>query len=170
MWQMLSMNGFTIKVGDWPRFFPPCSMALSYCKLIANLRAKTHMQMTSLISCFPDRNLGFKISLHCPCCTFVPSNNYIIPNKTEELEARFAGKWNSIIWDGGGLLLGFHGGARVSLHLIGWWDKGSFIMWMTIWLEKARSRKDWKKGKGTDSKFPRLTAAGMDDQSNLLAR
>ncbi|XP_013013124.1 transforming growth factor beta-2 proprotein isoform X2 [Cavia porcellus] len=38
-----------------------------------------------------DRNLGFKISLHCPCCTFVPSNNYIIPNKTEELEARFAG-------------------------------------------------------------------------------
>nr|XP_023422668.1 transforming growth factor beta-2 isoform X4 [Cavia porcellus] len=37
-----------------------------------------------------DRNLGFKISLHCPCCTFVPSNNYIIPNKTEELEARFA--------------------------------------------------------------------------------
>ncbi|TKC44526.1 hypothetical protein EI555_011637 [Monodon monoceros] len=38
-----------------------------------------------------DRNLGFKISLHCPCCTFVPSNNYIIPNKSEELEARFAG-------------------------------------------------------------------------------
>nr|XP_060610236.1 transforming growth factor beta-2 proprotein [Anolis sagrei ordinatus] len=38
-----------------------------------------------------DRNLGFKISLHCPCCTFVPSNNFIIPNKSEELEARFAG-------------------------------------------------------------------------------
>ncbi|XP_026551532.1 transforming growth factor beta-2 [Pseudonaja textilis] len=38
-----------------------------------------------------DRNLGLKISLHCPCCTFVPSNNYIIPNKSEELEARFAG-------------------------------------------------------------------------------
>uniref|UniRef100_G3PLV4 Transforming growth factor beta n=1 Tax=Gasterosteus aculeatus aculeatus TaxID=481459 RepID=G3PLV4_GASAC len=38
-----------------------------------------------------DRNSGFKISLHCPCCTFVPSNNYIIPNKSEELEARFAG-------------------------------------------------------------------------------
>ncbi|XP_034086287.1 transforming growth factor beta-2 proprotein isoform X2 [Gymnodraco acuticeps] len=37
-----------------------------------------------------DRNSGFKISLHCPCCTFVPSNNYIIPNKSEELEARFA--------------------------------------------------------------------------------
>ncbi|XP_035464166.1 transforming growth factor beta-2 proprotein isoform X2 [Scophthalmus maximus] len=33
-----------------------------------------------------DRNSGFKISLHCPCCTFVPSNNYIIPNKSEELE------------------------------------------------------------------------------------
>lgn len=42
--------------------------------------------------CFStDRNSGFKISLHCPCCTFVPSNNYIIPNKSEELEARFAG-------------------------------------------------------------------------------
>ncbi|XP_060778241.1 transforming growth factor beta-2 proprotein [Neoarius graeffei] len=38
-----------------------------------------------------DRNNGFKISLHCPCCTFVPSTNYIIPNKSEELEARFAG-------------------------------------------------------------------------------
>ncbi|XP_036395647.1 transforming growth factor beta-2 proprotein [Megalops cyprinoides] len=38
-----------------------------------------------------DRNHGFKISLHCPCCTFVPSNNYIIPNKSEELETRFAG-------------------------------------------------------------------------------
>ncbi|XP_005998998.1 transforming growth factor beta-2 proprotein isoform X1 [Latimeria chalumnae] len=38
-----------------------------------------------------DRNLGFKISVHCPCCTFVPSSNYIIPNKSEELEARFAG-------------------------------------------------------------------------------
>ncbi|KAK2854702.1 hypothetical protein Q7C36_006571 [Tachysurus vachellii] len=38
-----------------------------------------------------DRNNGFKISLHCPCCTFVPSNNYIVPNKSEELEARFAG-------------------------------------------------------------------------------
>ncbi|XP_038848981.1 transforming growth factor beta-2 proprotein-like [Salvelinus namaycush] len=38
-----------------------------------------------------DRNSGFKISLHCPCCTFVPSNNYIIPNKSEELETHFAG-------------------------------------------------------------------------------
>ncbi|XP_043917369.1 transforming growth factor beta-2 proprotein [Protopterus annectens] len=38
-----------------------------------------------------DRNLGFRISLHCPCCTFMPSNNNIIPNKSEELEARFYG-------------------------------------------------------------------------------
>lgn len=45
-----------------------------------------------------ERNSGFKISLHCPCCTFVASNNYIIPNKSEELEARFAG-----IDDGGDL-------------------------------------------------------------------
>ncbi|XP_041797776.1 transforming growth factor beta-2 proprotein isoform X2 [Chelmon rostratus] len=44
-----------------------------------------------------DRNSGFKISLHCPCCTFVPSNNYIIPNKSEELEARFAGIDDSFI-------------------------------------------------------------------------
>ncbi|MGH0135603.1 UNVERIFIED_CONTAM: hypothetical protein FKN15_058278 [Acipenser sinensis] len=42
-----------------------------------------------------DRNNGFKISLHCPCCTFVPSNNYIIPNKSEELEARFAGMYRT---------------------------------------------------------------------------
>jgi len=55
--------------------------------------------LTLLCKCFiflcfslpPDRNNGFKISLHCPCCTFVPSNNYIIPNKSEELETRFAG-------------------------------------------------------------------------------
>lgn len=40
---------------------------------------------------YRERNLGFKISLHCPCCTFVPSINFIIPNKSEELEARFAG-------------------------------------------------------------------------------
>ncbi|XP_034029832.1 LOW QUALITY PROTEIN: transforming growth factor beta-2 proprotein [Thalassophryne amazonica] len=38
-----------------------------------------------------DRNSGFKLSLHCPCCTLVPPSNYIIPNKSEELEARFAG-------------------------------------------------------------------------------
>uniref|UniRef100_A0A672GDY3 Transforming growth factor beta n=1 Tax=Salarias fasciatus TaxID=181472 RepID=A0A672GDY3_SALFA len=44
-----------------------------------------------------DRNSGFKLSLHCPCCTFVPSNNYIIPNKSEELEARFAGIDDSFI-------------------------------------------------------------------------
>ncbi|XP_041962894.1 transforming growth factor beta-2 proprotein isoform X1 [Alosa alosa] len=44
-----------------------------------------------------DRNNGFKISLHCPCCTFVPSNNYIIPNKSEELETRFAGIDDSFV-------------------------------------------------------------------------
>ncbi|XP_041844116.1 transforming growth factor beta-2 proprotein [Melanotaenia boesemani] len=49
-----------------------------------------------------DRNSGFKISLHCPCCTFVQSNNYIIPNKSEELEARFAGIDDSLI-NGGDL-------------------------------------------------------------------
>ncbi|XP_036404840.1 transforming growth factor beta-2 proprotein [Megalops cyprinoides] len=38
-----------------------------------------------------DRNLGLKLSVHCPCCTFVPSTNNIVPNKSEELEARFAG-------------------------------------------------------------------------------
>lgn len=47
-----------------------------------------------------DRNSGFKLSLHCPCCTFVPSNNYIIPNKSEELEARFAGIDDSFVLGG----------------------------------------------------------------------
>ncbi|XP_019735606.1 transforming growth factor beta-2 proprotein [Hippocampus comes] len=47
-----------------------------------------------------DRNSGFKLSLHCPCCTFVPSNNYIIPNKSEELEARFAGIDDSFVSGG----------------------------------------------------------------------
>ncbi|KAJ8409165.1 hypothetical protein AAFF_G00241860 [Aldrovandia affinis] len=44
-----------------------------------------------------DKNNGFKISLHCPCCTFVPSNNYIIPNKSEELDIRFAGIDDSLL-------------------------------------------------------------------------
>ncbi|NP_001079195.1 transforming growth factor beta-2 proprotein precursor [Xenopus laevis] len=48
-----------------------------------------------------DRNLGFKISLHCPCCTFIPSNNYIIPNKSEELETRFAGIDDAYMYAGG---------------------------------------------------------------------
>ncbi|KAG5847154.1 transforming growth factor beta-2 proprotein-like [Anguilla anguilla] len=47
-----------------------------------------------------DRNNGFKISLHCPCCTFVPSNNYIIHNKSEELEIRFAGIDDSLLHGG----------------------------------------------------------------------
>ncbi|XP_072317483.1 transforming growth factor beta-2 proprotein [Eucyclogobius newberryi] len=47
-----------------------------------------------------DRNSGFKLSLHCPCCTFVSSNNLIIPNKSEELEARFAGIDDSFVLGG----------------------------------------------------------------------
>uniref|UniRef100_A0A4W3GUF0 Transforming growth factor beta n=1 Tax=Callorhinchus milii TaxID=7868 RepID=A0A4W3GUF0_CALMI len=38
-----------------------------------------------------DRNLGLKLSVHCPCCTFIPLTNSIVPNKSEELEVRFAG-------------------------------------------------------------------------------
>uniref|UniRef100_A0AAY5ED74 Transforming growth factor beta n=1 Tax=Electrophorus electricus TaxID=8005 RepID=A0AAY5ED74_ELEEL len=40
---------------------------------------------------FQEKNLGLKLSVHCPCCTFVPSTNNILFNKSEELEARFAG-------------------------------------------------------------------------------
>ncbi|XP_061581549.1 transforming growth factor beta-2 proprotein [Cololabis saira] len=39
----------------------------------------------------PEINLGLKLGVHCPCCTFVPSTNNIVPNKSEELEALFAG-------------------------------------------------------------------------------
>lgn len=98
------------------------------------------MQMTSLTSCFPDRNLGFKISLHCPCCTFVASNNYIIPNKSEELEARFAGKWNLVVW-------GMVGRAyvvnlerdEVSSHVkVGLFGEawGVSLVWAKVWLER----------------------------------
>uniref|UniRef100_A0A670JW68 TGF-beta propeptide domain-containing protein n=1 Tax=Podarcis muralis TaxID=64176 RepID=A0A670JW68_PODMU len=38
-----------------------------------------------------ERNLGFKLGVHCPCCTYVPAGNTINPNHSEELEARFAG-------------------------------------------------------------------------------
>ncbi|XP_034037854.1 LOW QUALITY PROTEIN: transforming growth factor beta-2 proprotein [Thalassophryne amazonica] len=38
-----------------------------------------------------ENNLGLKLGVHCPCCTFVPSTNNIVPNKSEELEAFFAG-------------------------------------------------------------------------------
>ncbi|CAB1325067.1 unnamed protein product [Coregonus sp. 'balchen'] len=38
-----------------------------------------------------ERNLGLKLGVHCPFCTFVPSTNSIVFNKSEELEARFAG-------------------------------------------------------------------------------
>ncbi|XP_069036448.1 transforming growth factor beta-2 proprotein [Lepisosteus oculatus] len=44
-----------------------------------------------------DRNQGLKLSVHCPCCTFLPSNNNIVPNKSEELEARFAGLDDQLI-------------------------------------------------------------------------
>ncbi|XP_072251095.1 transforming growth factor beta-2 proprotein [Leuresthes tenuis] len=65
-----------------------------------------------------DRNSGFKISLHCPCCTFVPLNNYIIPNKSEELEARFAGIDDSLV-NGGDLKVfkKHHNGAQAP-HLL----------------------------------------------------
>ncbi|KAL7885736.1 hypothetical protein AOLI_G00060310 [Acnodon oligacanthus] len=46
---------------------------------------------------FRERNLGLKLSVHCPCCTFVPSTNNIVPNKSEELEARFAGVDDDLI-------------------------------------------------------------------------
>nr|XP_057916031.1 transforming growth factor beta-2 proprotein [Doryrhamphus excisus] len=39
----------------------------------------------------PENNLGLKLGVHCPCCTFVPATNNILPNKSEELEALFAG-------------------------------------------------------------------------------
>lgn len=38
-----------------------------------------------------ENNLGLRLGVHCPCCTFVPSTNNIVPNKSEELEALFAG-------------------------------------------------------------------------------
>ncbi|XP_076877889.1 transforming growth factor beta-2 proprotein [Brachyhypopomus gauderio] len=40
---------------------------------------------------FEEKNLGLKLGVHCPCCTFIPSTNNIVLNKSEELEARFAG-------------------------------------------------------------------------------
>ncbi|CAG5990191.1 transforming growth factor beta-2 proprotein [Menidia menidia] len=39
----------------------------------------------------PENNLGLKLGVHCHCCTFVPATNNIVPNKSEELEALFAG-------------------------------------------------------------------------------
>ncbi|KAM9377817.1 transforming growth factor beta-2 proprotein [Pholidichthys leucotaenia] len=39
----------------------------------------------------PENNLGLKLGVHCPCCTFIPSTNNIVLNKSEELEALFAG-------------------------------------------------------------------------------
>uniref|UniRef100_A0A3B4GBS2 Transforming growth factor beta-2 proprotein n=1 Tax=Pundamilia nyererei TaxID=303518 RepID=A0A3B4GBS2_9CICH len=45
----------------------------------------------------PENNLGLKLGVHCPCCTFVPSTNNIVPNKSEELEALFAGLLQSFM-------------------------------------------------------------------------
>ncbi|XP_062821238.1 transforming growth factor beta-2 proprotein-like [Anolis carolinensis] len=50
-----------------------------------------------------ERNLGLKLGVHCPCCTFVPAGNTISPNHSEELEARFAGLDDELIkeaWKG----------------------------------------------------------------------
>ncbi len=68
---------------------PDPEMSSFICCRLSDLAV--HVCVSHCFSLPPDRNNGFKISLHCPCCTFVPSNNYIIPNKSEELEARFAG-------------------------------------------------------------------------------
>ncbi|KAK2838656.1 hypothetical protein Q7C36_013470 [Tachysurus vachellii] len=46
---------------------------------------------------YKEKNLGLMLSVHCPCCTFVPSTNNIVPNKSEELEARFAGVDDDLI-------------------------------------------------------------------------
>lgn len=56
----------------------------------------TAHHITSVSSCFcvslcSENNLGLKLGVHCPCCTFIPSTNNIVPNKSEELEALFAG-------------------------------------------------------------------------------
>lgn len=54
-----------------------------------------HFHQLILLSLSPlhwsENNLGLKLGVHCPCCTFVPSTNNIVPNKSEELEALFAG-------------------------------------------------------------------------------
>ncbi|XP_060783917.1 transforming growth factor beta-2 proprotein [Neoarius graeffei] len=46
---------------------------------------------------YKEKSLGLMLSVHCPCCTFVPSTNNIVPNKSEELEARFAGVDDELI-------------------------------------------------------------------------
>lgn len=47
--------------------------------------------IATLYLCWAENNLGLKLGVHCPCCTFVPSTNNIVPNKSEELEALFSG-------------------------------------------------------------------------------
>lgn len=46
-----------------------------------------------------DRNLGLKIGVHCPCCSYIPADNSIVPNRSEELEVRFVGIDVDIIKD-----------------------------------------------------------------------
>ncbi|XP_062856470.1 transforming growth factor beta-2 proprotein [Trichomycterus rosablanca] len=46
---------------------------------------------------YREKNLGMMLSVHCPCCTFLQSANNITPNKSEELEARFAGVDDDLI-------------------------------------------------------------------------
>lgn len=50
------------------------------------------------VSCWSEHNLGLRLGVHCPCCTFVPSTNNIVPNKSEELEALFAGLWQFFLF------------------------------------------------------------------------
>uniref|UniRef100_A0A674CKN9 Transforming growth factor beta n=1 Tax=Salmo trutta TaxID=8032 RepID=A0A674CKN9_SALTR len=61
-----------------------------------------------------ERNLGLKLGVHCPCCTFVPSTNSIVFNKSEELEARFAG----LLRPGSGLAKGQVDFSTKTPHLI----------------------------------------------------
>lgn len=65
--------------------FPPCDPYISVCT--------SHLSHVSLFSPSPppENNLGLKLGVHCPCCTFVPATNNIVPNKSEELDALFAG-------------------------------------------------------------------------------
>lgn len=106
----LYMSGSITEVTKSALCLPSCPNCCSINSGVFQSHSTCKNQLHSLL-CFADRNLGFKISLHCPCCTFVPSNNYIIPNKSEELEARFAGNdrknpqlfemlWHSLIEEG----------------------------------------------------------------------
>ncbi|XP_053133180.1 transforming growth factor beta-2 proprotein-like isoform X2 [Hemicordylus capensis] len=50
-----------------------------------------------------EKNLGLKLGVSCPCCSYVPAGNTINPNHSEELEVRFAGLDDDLIkeaWKG----------------------------------------------------------------------